>query len=72
MELMYQEMEKELYSKFNAQMKRMVLKYRDAERMLKKVQEKLTMHADYFEAEQKWQRKLKLAQEAHLETKKKL
>lgn len=29
-------------------MKRMVLKYRDAERMLKKIQEKLTMNADYF------------------------
>ena len=31
-------------------MKRMVLKYRDTERMLKKIQEKLTMNADYFEA----------------------
>jgi len=46
-------------------MKRMVLKYRDAERMLKKIQEKLTMNADYFEAEQKWQRKVKMAEESH-------
>ena len=72
MELMYQEMQKELYSKFNAEMKRMVLKYRDAERMLKKIQEKLTMNADYFEAEQKWQRKVKMAEESHQQTKKKL
>lgn len=72
MELMYQEMEKELYSKFNAQMKRMVLKYRDAQRMLKKIQEKLTMNADYFEAEQKWQKKVKIVEENHQQTKKKL
>ncbi len=66
MELMYQEMQKELYSKFNAQMKRMVLKYRDTERMLKKIQEKLTMNADYFEAQQKWQRKIRVVEENHL------
>ena len=48
MELMYQEMEKELYGKFNAEMRRMVIKYRDAQRCLKKVQEKLTINADYF------------------------
>lgn len=42
-------------------MKRMVLKYRDAERLDKKIREKLTMNADFFEAEAKWQRKLKLS-----------
>lgn len=54
MELMYQEMEKEIYNKFNVEMKRLVLKYREADRMLKKINEKLTMNADYFQAEQKW------------------
>jgi hypothetical protein len=53
-------------------MKRMVLKYRDTERMLKKIQEKLTMNADYFEAEQKWQRKVRLVEENHQETRRKL
>lgn len=72
MELMYQEMQKELYSKFNAEMKRMVLKYRDAQRMLKKIQEKLTMNADYFEAEQKWQKKVKMVEENLQQTRKKL
>lgn len=56
---MYQEMEKELYSKFNVEMKRMVLKHRDAERIIKKVQEKLTMNADFFEAEARWQKRWK-------------
>jgi hypothetical protein len=31
--------------------------------MLKKIQEKLTMNADYFEAEQKWQKKVKMVEE---------
>jgi hypothetical protein len=35
METMYREMEKEIYDKFNAEMKRMVLKHREADRMLK-------------------------------------
>ena len=56
---MYQEMEKELYSKFNVEMKRMVLKHRDAERIIKKVQEKLTMNADFLEAEARWQQRWK-------------
>lgn len=37
----------------------MVLKHRDAERIIKKVQEKLTMNADFFESEAKWVKKWK-------------
>ena len=53
METMYQCMETEIYNKFNVEMRRMVLKYRDAEKLMKKVNEKLTTHADVFEAEKK-------------------
>lgn len=48
MELMYKEMEGEIYSKFNVEMRRMILKGREADKLLKKVQEKLVMNADYF------------------------
>lgn len=44
-------------------MKRMVLKHRDAERIIKKVQEKLTMNADFFEAEAQWIKKWKHQEE---------
>jgi len=72
MELMYKEMEGEIYSKFNVEMRRMILKGREADKLLKKVQEKLVMNADYFESEKKWQRQLKAQEEAMQELKKKL
>ena len=36
MESMYQAMEGEIYSKYNVEMKRMIIKYREAEKLLKK------------------------------------
>ena len=57
METMYQCMEGEIYNKFNIEMRRMVLKYRDAEKIMKKVSEKLTTHADIFEMEKKMREK---------------
>ncbi len=54
---MYQCMESEIYNKFNIEMRRMVLKYRDAEKILKKVTEKLTTHADVFDVERKMREK---------------
>lgn len=65
-------MEKELYTNFNVEMKRMVLKHREAERIIKKVQEMLTMNADYFDAENKWKRKLKTVEEEKQELNKKI
>lgn len=50
----------------------MVLKHRDAERIIKKVQEKLTMNADFFEAEAKWLKKWKAQEEVIQELKNKL
>ena len=63
MELMYNQMENEIYKKFNLEMRRMVIKHKDAEKILKKVQEKLTHHADYFDAEQKWKEKFREGKE---------
>jgi hypothetical protein len=40
-------------------MKRMVVKYREAERLLKKVNEKLTTYADVFDLEKKMKEKEK-------------
>jgi hypothetical protein len=40
-------------------MKRMVMKHREADRTIKKIQEKLTNHADYFDAEKKWKNKIR-------------
>lgn len=37
MESMYQAMESEIYAKFNVEMRRMVVKYREAEKILKRV-----------------------------------
>ena len=54
MELMYNQMEREIYNKFNQEMRRMVIKHKDAEKTLKRIHEKLNHHADYFDAEQKW------------------
>lgn len=72
MELMYKEMETEIYNKFNVEMRRMILKSREADKLLKKVQEKLVMNADYFECEKKWQRQFKTQEENMQELKKKL
>mgnify|MGYP003692512285 CR=1 FL=1 len=63
METMYQCMESEIYNKFNIEMRRMVLKYRDAEKILKKVTEKLTTHADVFDVERKMREKERSYQE---------
>lgn len=56
---MYQCMENEIYNRFNIEMKRMVVKYREAERLLKKVNEKLTTYADVFDLEKKMKEKEK-------------
>ena len=45
----------------------MVLKHREADRMVKKINEKMTNHADYFHCEQKWQARLKQAEEVREE-----
>ena len=44
-------------------MKRMVLKHRETDRMMKKITEKLTNHADFFDAENKWKNKMKCLEE---------
>lgn len=49
MESMYQAMEGEIYSKFNVEMRRMVVKYREAEKIIKKVNEKIISYADIFD-----------------------
>lgn len=41
----------------------MVIKHKEAEKILKKVQEKLTHHADYFDAEKKWSEKFRQARQ---------
>ena len=56
---MYQCMENEIYNRFNIEMKRMVVKYREAERLLKKVNEKLTTYADVFDLDKKMKEKEK-------------
>ncbi len=56
---MYQCMEAEIYNKFNIEMRRMVLKYREAEKMIKKVNEKITTHADLFDLEEKLRKQKK-------------
>ena len=38
-------------------MRRMVVKYREAEKLLKKVNEKITLHADIFDLEKKMKEK---------------
>lgn len=53
MESMYKMMENEIYSKFNVEMRRMMLKYKEADKILKTVNEKINLHIDVFDAEQK-------------------
>lgn len=53
MEDIYKMMENEIYSKFNVQMRRMMLKYKEADKILKQVNEKINMHIDVFDADQK-------------------
>lgn len=53
METMYKCMENEIYSKFNVEMRRMVLKYKESEKILKLVNDKITNNIDVFHAEQK-------------------
>ena len=53
-------------------MKRMVLKYKEADFILKKINEKLTNHADYFDAERKWKAKLRGVEEINQELMKKM
>lgn len=57
---MYKVMENEIYAKFNVQMRRMVLKFREAQKMVKKVEDNMIMHADYYEAEKIWKSKSKV------------
>lgn len=45
---MYHEMETEIYEKFNVEMRRLVLKYRETEKILKKVNEKINSNIDYW------------------------
>ena len=70
METMYQCMENEIYAKFNVEMRRMVLKHREAEKILKKVNEKLTCHADIFEMDKKMRQKERAYEEKLQEARK--
>lgn len=65
-------MEGEIYAKFNVEMRRMVLKFREAEKMVKKVEENMVMHADYYEAEKLWKAKHRTQEEEKLELKKRI
>ena len=53
MELMYKMMENEIYSRFNVEMRRMMLKYKEADKILKSVNEKINLNIDVFDADQK-------------------
>ena len=64
---MYQCMETEIYNKFNVEMRRMVLKYREAEKIIKKVNEKITTHADFFQLEERVRKQKKAYEEKLLE-----
>ncbi len=44
-------------------MRRMVLKYREAEKIIKKVNEKITTHADLFDLEEKLRKQKKFFDE---------
>jgi hypothetical protein len=50
---MYKCMENELYGKMNVEMRRMILKYKESEKILKIVNDKITHNIDVFHAEQK-------------------
>lgn len=70
METMYAECEKEIYGRFQVEMRRMVLKYRETEKIMKNVHEKLTNHADYFEAERMWKARCKNLEEERQDARK--
>jgi|JI6StandDraft_1071083.scaffolds.fasta_scaffold26414_4 hypothetical protein len=53
MESMYKMMENEIYSRFNVEMRRMMLKYKEADKILKSVNEKINLNIDVFDADQK-------------------
>lgn len=53
MESLYYELEKDLEAKFNVQMKRIIIKYRETERAVKHLQNKLINHADIVEIQAK-------------------
>ena len=57
MESMYQAMEGEIYARYNVEMKRMVLKYRETEKLLKKTNEKITTYADVIDLDRKLREK---------------
>jgi hypothetical protein len=44
MESMYKRLENELYTKFNTEMRRMVLKAKEAEKLLKDCNDQITSH----------------------------
>ena len=46
-------MENEIYSRFNVEMRRMMLKYKEADKILKSVNEKINLNIDVFDADQK-------------------
>lgn len=50
----------------------MVMKHREADRTVKKIQEKLTNNADFFDAEKKWKNKFRELEESNKELTKKV
>ena len=46
-------------------MKRMVLKHKETDRMLKKINEKVINNADFFQLQKKWQNKVKTLEESN-------
>lgn len=51
MESIYREMETQIYSRFNSEMRRMVLKFKETERLVTVINTKITDHYDLFEQE---------------------
>ena len=56
---MYKCMENEVYNKFNVEMRRMVLRYKESEKLLKIVKDKITDHIDVFAVDQKYMDKVR-------------
>ena len=48
MESIYKEMESEIYKRFNYEMRRMILKFKETEKILKIVNDKVTDNFDLF------------------------
>ena len=48
MESIYKEMENEIYKRFNYEMRRMILKFKETEKILKIVNDKVTDNFDLF------------------------